>query len=295
MEKQQDIPIRLVNYSLFASGVLAFSNPVSGQAIYTDIDPDIILTEDGEWKYIDLDNDGLDDVGLQFSLVTTTSWSVVLGHFNIELTGENKMAIVYGDPCLLYSSFYEVTCYIEMHSVADVFSSGNQIGPSNDWGQINRVKYSWQCGPYGDACSQNYFQNHSSPVDEQFFAFRLLEPDLNYCWLRLYWADEELLLTGYACDTTGNLLHILVPEETDTQNELNQSVQFNVTNNILHIHSDIFIDLATISIFDLSGKMVFNATFGGTEMSIQLSAAKGLYLVWFNSSDTELTRKILLK
>lgn len=54
----------ILNYSAFAIVYLLCKN-VEAEAIYTEIDPDIILSEDGDAYNLDMNNDGLLDFKLQ--------------------------------------------------------------------------------------------------------------------------------------------------------------------------------------------------------------------------------------
>jgi hypothetical protein len=51
----------LQQYSGLAGVLLLMHNNTHAQAIYTDIDPDVVLQLDGNYIYIDMDNDGSND------------------------------------------------------------------------------------------------------------------------------------------------------------------------------------------------------------------------------------------
>ncbi|HNF70553.1 MAG TPA: hypothetical protein PLL28_14320, partial [Chitinophagales bacterium] len=51
----------LKQYSGFAGVLLLMQNNTHAQAIYTDIDPDVVLQFNGDVEYIDMDNDGTND------------------------------------------------------------------------------------------------------------------------------------------------------------------------------------------------------------------------------------------
>ena len=76
----------LTQYSLAAGAILA---PVAAfsQAVYTDIDPDIILDEPGEHWGFDLDDDGLNDFNFFNKSFTTTVWYGVEGQVKALFAG----------------------------------------------------------------------------------------------------------------------------------------------------------------------------------------------------------------
>ena len=51
----------LQQYSGFAGVLLIMHNNTKAQAVYTNIDPDVVLNVDGDYTYIDMDNDGTND------------------------------------------------------------------------------------------------------------------------------------------------------------------------------------------------------------------------------------------
>ncbi len=63
----------LKQYSTAAAALLAPA-AVFSQAVYTDVDPDIVLDEPGEWWGFDLDGDGLNDFNFFNTLINTYIW-----------------------------------------------------------------------------------------------------------------------------------------------------------------------------------------------------------------------------
>ncbi|MCB9019917.1 MAG: T9SS type A sorting domain-containing protein [Chitinophagales bacterium] len=63
----------LKQYSTAAAALLAPAAAFS-QAVYTDVDPDIVLDEQGEWWGFDLDGDGLNDFNFFNKSFSTTVW-----------------------------------------------------------------------------------------------------------------------------------------------------------------------------------------------------------------------------
>lgn len=73
---------RIFQYSTFAAAFL-LSNHAQSEAIYTDIDPDIMLVEDNDFYLIDMDNDGLLDFKFQkISNSFYSYWSENLSYAN---------------------------------------------------------------------------------------------------------------------------------------------------------------------------------------------------------------------
>lgn len=71
---------RLREYSKFSAIFALLKSDIEAQVIYTDVDPDIILSETPQGIWLDIDENGSDDIGLQNYSFTTYSFSLQETH-----------------------------------------------------------------------------------------------------------------------------------------------------------------------------------------------------------------------
>ncbi len=193
----------LVHCAAMATGVLAVSESYA-QVVYTDIEPDIILfqevNDDEGPKYLDMDDDGTNDIMLHYEVFYGCGYCPYQTFFDMAAYGQHEIAYTYDDACLLTSSFSD-TCYFPPVKIANIFMEGEMVGASEQWDKITHVFQEFMCGyPYGDACRQTDFPAYTSGKSH-FLGVRLITTDTNYCWIRLRTEGGKVLIKDYACSS----------------------------------------------------------------------------------------------
>ncbi|MEZ5013436.1 MAG: T9SS type A sorting domain-containing protein [Chitinophagales bacterium] len=275
----------LEKYSILATGIFSYAL-LNGQVVYTDIDPDVILfkeeNKDEGWKYFNMDQNGDYDVALHWEEGYNCEYCAGFLFFQIYLPGDNRIAVAYDEPCSLYSSFYEVSCYFPAHPVAKVFHNGDIIQPKEDFQQIHDIfRRSW-CGySYGEFCFQGFF----SGSGEQFLGFHIPEPDPANCWLRLYWADDTLLVNDMACNFDTTTAFTIEAPVVSAELLSVSSTRVWMYSGDLHIETDADELPVAVNIISIDGKLLGTYSCLEEETIIPLDLSPGIYLAVLEGMD----------
>ena len=110
----------LIQYSAAALALLSAKASYS-QAVYTDIDPDVILDEPGESFGIDLDDDGLNDFNFFNKSFTTTVWYGDIGEVKVLYAGafDNEANGIIGQTAY-FSGYGGYTYYLPVPLESDI-------------------------------------------------------------------------------------------------------------------------------------------------------------------------------
>ncbi|MEZ5013284.1 MAG: T9SS type A sorting domain-containing protein [Chitinophagales bacterium] len=288
------------HYAAMAAGMVSSAVTTQAQVVYTDIDPDIELfsniNEIGAMHFIDMDGDGSNDIGLHFyafyfSMASATHWQ-----FNVDLSGENKIAVQQGEACSLYS-VSSAFCYFPPVSIADIKDNGTFIDPSGDWGNIDQIFQQFWCGlSYPVHCTQGDFSFLpwvADTLNQQFIPVEIHNTETHYGWLRLRFEHEKLYITDMAYNQTPNEGMLIEEQEyTNVQQTAWNDIQVFYTQQVLHVRG--LTQKTEIIIRNISGEKLFSKVSESSNEDFLIDVPAGIYLVEMHDVKGILTRKILV-
>jgi len=290
---------KLLQYSAISACFLALHNDVKGQAVYTDIDPDIILDSDNESAGVDMDNDGIFDFAfLNTSASFYTSSSFYLSYFEglwggPEIFG-NEIAAKLKVISPSYGGFTVYWPYALLEG-----ANINEDLSFQYWG-FQRMAYRY-IQTDGD-----YFPKGGFWYPEVFdrylgVYFKDTADCYHYGWIRCDVTDEgrTLVIKDYAyetkCDTgikAGDVIGDTTTVDITELNTLNANV-YSFDNSIYIILSELIED-AEIHVYDLTGKNIYSSVLTTQSAQIELNEAKGVYFVEIVAEEKKFAKKIFV-
>jgi len=281
---------KLKQYSSLVAPVLAVSGFASGQVIYTDVDPDYVLSDapggDGEGKVIDLDNDGINDFTLAVFSSISNGGSLMINRAGAQPYLSN------GNGIMGFSM-----------SGSSHYVSALQTGAA-----IDSTKNFWNyLGYYGSMVwyslsIQGTFGEWSNAIDK-YMGVRFVDGsgNLHYGWVRMDVQNNpiKIILKDFAYEQTQGKGIYAGSTISLGQNQVNPDNELN----IFAFDKDVWIQVVPnsnskliISISDITGKVVYNhLTY---ESSFHLSMNNydhGIYLVTAIKDGRQKTCKVFIQ
>ncbi|MBK8681723.1 MAG: T9SS type A sorting domain-containing protein [Bacteroidetes bacterium] len=275
----------LSQYSL-AAGALIVPATAFSQAVYTDVDPDIILDVPGEYWGFDLDMDGLNDFNFFNKSFTTTVWygvegqvkALFAGVFDNMQNGLNGHTVFFsGNGGYTYYRPYALESNISIKSTIPFYNANYQTLAMTiykpEWPPSTAHRGDWN----------SYFWG---PQIEKFIGFRFTDDDFvkRYGWIRCSVVDSNrtLIIHDYAYESKPDTpIHTGDTIGDTTTVSINNTASLNAV--VYSFNKDIYIRLqeyndAEYFIYDVSGRLVYNEKIKNatTICNIELP---GLYLV----------------
>lgn len=284
---------KLIQYSALALAFIAKNEETDAQITYTDFDPDLNVFNDEKFVYIDLNADGIDDVGFRENYVITSNSSYY--NFELNILNENNIAVASDGPCSIVNSSSTYTCYISAMKFPYVFAAGDTLSLMQSWELEENVNQAFSCGEYGSygGCVLGFFGYEINK--QQFFGFKISSTDVYLCWLRLYWAGEyELMIDDCACTSNADAGLII---DTAIVSEINssafaQNTQVQFVNNQLTIQSISALNDAALNIINMSGSVLYSEMLNGNNFQIPVTVPAGIYIVQIKSVENLINKKI---
>lgn len=194
---RKHLRLQLSSYSTFAA-VFLLGNDSLGNAVYTDIEPDIILASDNELYDIDIDNDGHLDFRVQkLSGSFYSYWSDNLSYSNFIIISplESGNAVA-GIKSIINPSYGGFTLYFP-YVIESSQLIGNGLNFQNNYFQILGLNISGPSGAIGGYWYAGF--------DEKYIGVRFND-SLNcfhYGWIRCSTTSqaESVIIDSYAFET----------------------------------------------------------------------------------------------
>lgn len=288
----------LSQYSLLSAGIIALPATADAQAVFTDLEPDVLVYsgvfENEPMKYFDFNEDGVDDVGILYDVDFVCGYCPYNLSFNVELLYGAEIAFMMAPPLSLWSTYQSTysssvgECQIPSHAVARGFFSEEVITPLADFTIMDELALAFSCGSNGDFGVQNdldIWETPASPASKPFIAFRFLhDGETHLGWLRLYSGPEEdevyVTHMGYQ-KTAGASLEMSLATM-----EIANATQSQVT---AYYHSGSFtiinpsepMMLKDLAIYSVDGKLIYQTQHHilNQNMSIPVDVISGMYIV----------------
>lgn len=297
MKKQFSIK----EYLILTSAVLSVNNSSTAQVIYNDIDPDIVLDENDEYGFLDLDNNGEIDFGFLRGFATFTDptfygspggqhtrivqWAGGYISDNI-LAGSNRFFTEpYGGS---FSRYYPYAL--------DTFKSIPSELSFQNWG-YQRIAFK----SYGSGNLSNTGGNWFPEQTDKYLGVRFIDSDENnhYGWIRCSVLDsaDVLIIKDFAYESepdkpimAGDPLYTIDTSDTNG---------LEVT--IYSFNSDIYIQMNDLSfnyqvrIFNNLGQLIRKQEITELNSVIALhNVAMGNYFVEVSSGDRKIVEKVFI-
>ena len=291
----------LIQYSALSACFLALHQNARGQAVYTDMDPDIVLDSDNESAGIDMDISGTND----FAFINRTgSFSTYSSNYvsffeviNVgPLSPNNSIA---GQIHIISPSYGGSWIYLP-YALAEGSLLNNNLLFYNEGYQVMAYRYIQADGDYFPKGGIWYPE-----VLDHFLGVRFIDTSdcLHYGWIRCDIKDNgrTLVIKDYAYEIKCNT-GILAGDTIGDTSTVNLE-EINLLNvNIYSFNSDVFIQFQEISenysfqILNLSGAKISSGILSGKNSIIYMSIKpKGYYFVEiYKGRQTFVTKKIFI-
>jgi len=291
--KQNSLETNLKKYSLLAGSVTAAISTVNAQIVYTDVNPDTLLNNNGEIYALDLDNNGIAEFNIQF--VDTAYFYSFYGvqissqYVGASISNVNPGAAFVGDTALFYPSAL---------AQGDTIN-GNDIFASSYGAPILEFLSSTVISGTSTNQSSNSYGNFI-PNQEAFIGVKFdISGNVHYGWLRVEMSSgaDTIIIKDYAYESSANTAIIagntgggmLSIAQTDN------NITINKIQNTLYIKLDDYKNNPLLNIYDISGREVLKSKLSSNNEQISLNDFEvGIYLVRVVSGDDIFSKKIYL-
>ena len=289
---------KLSQYASFAVAFLLTGNS-KAQAVYTDIDPDIILDNNWETAGVDMNNDGIIDFGfLNRSFDFSTYYSYYSSHLNALYAGpqspNNEIAALTHVITPFYGGF---TVYFPF-----ALNESELIDESlifhNDGYQIIAYRYIQTDGDYFPKGGIWYPE-----VLDHYLGVRFYDSldCLHYGWIRCDVLEngKKLTIKDYAFETkceTGIYAGDIIGDTTTIavdNTQFNKSTIYNY-NNTLIINIDPNLIGSNYSVTSTEGKLISSGKLNQSNNTTQLICPPGMYIVTIKNLNYNYSGKIVV-
>lgn len=292
---------RLNTYAIAASCFLYCKQEASGQVVYTDIEPDLILDHELFATEVDMNNDGLSDFFFHNNsfVYYHTSWLSDRTMQNI-LVGPDEVGNALAGISVYFTTGYgEFTRYYPF-----ALDQGSFIGEIKTWQaietQIMALRVLSEDGDIVGFGFYAWYEYLSETVDKYLgVRFNDLEGVAHYGWIRCDVLDEGriLVIKDYAYETepeypitAGDTTHFVGISEVE--NNLDADV-YSFNSNV-YINSNEIKNDVEINIYDITGKIIYSDKINNQFTEIKLSEGGGIYIVKLIAGENQLAKKIYI-
>ena len=290
MDKNSTIESKIKRYSALAGGLTAIAGVANAQIVYTDINPDQLVTGNGDMYSLDVDNDGTVDFSLS-TLVVSTSYTYG-PTVNVNLAyNAGVIAPAAGNSMMTtYSS-----------GIANV-PVGSAIGSSGSFSTSSGfLGYSVTYSITGGISQTGSFNGGNFINGEGFVGLKFQSGgNTHYGWARVEMVDSASVLSvkDYAFESTPNTA--INAGETASGPvgiaDLENNVVINNLNNQLKVEAAQNLTNGLINVVSMSGKQVISKSFTSNLERIDLNdLSTGIYMVNVNSDEGVINKKIYVR
>ncbi|MBK7441824.1 MAG: T9SS type A sorting domain-containing protein [Bacteroidetes bacterium] len=292
---KQHLKLQLSSYSTFAA-IFLLGNDSLGNAVYTDIEPDIVLVSDNELYDIDMDNDGHLDFRVQkLSGSFYSYWSDNLSYSNFiiisPLESGNEVA---GIKSVINPSYGGFTLYfpyvIESSQLID-----NGLSFQNNYFQILALNISGPSGAIGGYWYTGF--------DEKYIGvgFKDSLNCFHYGWIRCSTTSqaESVIIDSYTYETkceTGIYAGDTIGDTTTVEVAELSSLVPTIYSfaGVLNISLNKKLVGANYTVFNLEGKIIHTGYLDELNNKLNINCNEGVYLVIIKKDEYSYSKQILL-
>ncbi|MBK9457838.1 MAG: T9SS type A sorting domain-containing protein [Bacteroidetes bacterium] len=297
---------RLASYSLASISFVLIHEPVNGEVIYTDLEPDIILPGPNDLYPFDIDNSGSNELrfyNFSFAYYNYTNFSY-----------RTRQAIMIDS---MYDGVYvaalaDWTYYSGIIKYASALVAGVLIDEYDHWYKMDNPVDNFAmaaltftnvgAGTGTDSCNNCYWYNESiSETVNGFLAVKFkIEDNFHYGWIRCDVLDEgrTLVIKDYAYEDEPN--NPIVAGDTTHYVSIN-SLLNTMDATVYSFGRDIYILTETfqnneVVIYDLNGKQIISEVLQSKSESISMTNyPAGIYLVTLLNDGKRFDKKVFIE
>jgi len=281
---------KLKQYSTMCISVLATQFSAKAEAVYTDIDPDLILDSDLDFAYIDLDNNGASDfVFFNFSYYTITSYFITQLRQRVLVWPEGDGNAIAGS--------HQTWDYIRyLPYTLETNQLINETLIFQD-GYNQRMAFK----TYFSGLTVAYGGNWYPEIIDHYLGVKFLDAEdcLHYGWIRCSTIDSArtLIIHDYAYETkceTGISAGDTIGDTTSIGiNEINSLNAFAYCfDKEIFIHNNTGENIS-ITIYNISGRQIISTETTDNFVIIPMQKEmSGIYILKLQSEEKQFIRKI---
>lgn len=291
---------KLIAYSTLTSAFIFFTDEVSAQVVYTDLDPDIDIHEEFGFLFalINMDDDGPFDIKFEHGRDYTIDsffgvqkiQEIWVGNFYFP--GENFIAGS-GMDFPPYGLAYAINENVIIDDNLN-FTLGAGIMASR---MLSTSVFD------EDFHVVQYTGNWYPKQDDKYIGvkFKDLEDNFHFGWIRCTVKDKgrELIIKDYAYEKKIDFPIVAGSHETynevEVENILSGTMIYSNDNLVFITLGDEFTKDASISIYNLLGDCVLNMEAYQKSITISTNLASGIYLVQININGYQISKEIFIK
>jgi len=290
-------PFSLKEYSYLSAAFLLLNEKAESQVIYTDIEPDIELQLNGQTAGVDLDNNGdFDFAFLKVSGSFTTFWV----SSTITLLQRAIWAGAYGTSANAIAGSYTQQSeaggvYILPYALASGKLIYENLSFQNDGFQIMGLEIRHTNGAFLGA-KGNWYPD----VEDRYLGVRFIDQDdcFHYGWIRCTTTDttQKLIIKDYAYETECD--KPIIAGDTVSYDDIHENLNtLNAT--VYGFGNNVYISLyedenVKVSVYDLSGELIFTEMLIDKFSFITLHQPPGLYIVYLTSENKSYSKKVYI-
>ncbi len=294
---------RLIDYSIFSISFLSLSSTVKADAVYSDIEPDIVLENDGDIFFLDMDENGANDFAfLNSTWIDFTTDSFYSSRFERIFAGPQSPLNFIAASTDLFGTAESNYYYVYFPYA---LSLGDTINTSRNFENYGFQRmafrsYTWMTfiGTVTWAGGNWYPE-----VSDHFLGVKFIDIDscYHYGWIRCDVAEDgrKLVIKDFAFESkcgVGILAGDTVGDTTTVAiNEINSlNVSIYSFNNLIYINlNELLIDVE-IRIYDLNGNMIYSDGLKNQFTQIELNEKEGIHLVELVAGENKFIRKVFI-
>jgi len=303
---KQILSLKLKHYSALAASVVALD--ATSQVVYTDI-KDTTLVNNGDFFDIDLNNDGIREGRIEFINYTSTFYS---GIFSVGVTGAEVDSLVSASVNILNSTIGTTSSsstYVaaalnlntSINNNLNSWSSGASTTSTSTYSSVfNGVLVGGNVTINTPSSSSTISAGQFPGAGDKFLGVKFtIGASTHYGWLRLDMSanSDSITIKDFAYESTANGAILAGDTGTTvglTKNELEEKLDYYASNGQIKINSELSSN-STLSIYDLSGKLLQSEVIGlQKEVSVQ-GDLEGIYIVEIRGSNGVTRKKLWLE
>jgi len=294
---------KLAQYSAMVAPALALASISNAQVVYTDIDPDFVLTDStsadtyGPVVVLDLNNDGANDVEfVVWSQIPITNGNVV----NLAVARQYGNS---GNGVLGYTNTLTATTGATVKfAYGSALNNNEVIGSGGNFWSLAATNSFGTLAWYYVVGNSNGTYGQWNNVNDKFLGVRFLSSgSIHYGWVRMDVADNpaSITLKDFAFESQSDV----EIKAGDTGNIGIGDINNNSNINMVAFEKEVFIAVhdvtgnqMTIAVRDMLGKTLISQTTKENSVRMNLNnLSNGLYLVTANKGGVEKTIKVSIR
>jgi hypothetical protein len=294
-------------YAALAGSFLLFSPIINAQVVYTDIIPDLVLENDLDFEYIDMDNDGVNDFGFLFSATFFSGYTATFS----ETVYQNRVTVWCG-PALIgnviagdyrHNSSAAGTTYLpyalQTGELINAEFSFQAAGFQLMGMKFQDVSYSGSAEEW--VLHGGEWGNISAINNDLFLGvkFKSDEDCAKFGWIRCVAVNslEQLVIKDYAFESIcgqGILAGDTISYVGIENNSIPSSIDIVTNNNQLAVQLPDAIAHAKMYIVNINGELVVEADLKSGTNNFYLNLVSGIYVVDVSNGVIKEQKKIII-